>query len=707
MSSERPPLPPLPLVAGVASFLTLMVAAPGDVWLRDAGQLGAASWSLGVAHPTGFPLVMVAGRLASLLPLGSLAWRMGLVSAACAACAIGLAVSVALALLPRQVGWVARAVVAGAVAAVLLASPTWWLHATVLEVYAPTALVIAGGVRLLVAHVEAPSRRTAALLGLLAGLSVGVHVTGPLCLAVVWVALLAGRPPREAGRVLLVAVPLALAGTLVLAYLPAAAAHDPWRNWGDPSTLARIIDHATGASIRAAFAGTIGSTHPLVLEANLLSYGEQLADGVGAALVLAAVGAVWLVVAGRRAVLGALLGIWLVDAAFTVLVNPMGIVDRQTGVPSLVVAAVLAGVGVGAVVRGAWRLVPRVREALPALLAGASVVAALWWAEVPEGLRPQPGWAELWGRAALAQVPPGGLVATATDDTSGVLTFLLGVEGARPDVAHLELAHLYDPGAIGHWRRLYGAVVPDEALDLARSADLRSTEVQRGVLGAIVAEAERRGTPVLWEPSERDLDVVVEPRLRGAWPLWPLVRDGDKLPYPVTDAQSAPLRWEALATPDAAARRLLALTARSAALIEVGRGRPVLATALLAGAATQAPDEPKVLSNLLTLRARAGALDEALSLARHLVRVAPAYAAGRLDLAGLLVATGSPDEAEEHAEAGLSLAAGSRQRARALVLLGRVALARGDATEAARNARLALEAAPGSEEAEALLREAR
>lgn len=722
-ANPRPPghswLPPAlasaPLLTGIASFIVLLVGTPGDVWFRDAGQLTAASWSLGVAHPTGFPAVMLVGRLATLLPFGSIAWRMGLVSAACAAGAIALAASTALALVPRQAGAALQALVAAA-AALLLANPTWWLHATAPEVYAPTALFILAGARLVVAALEPDAtRRPALLLALLTGLSLGAHITAPLSLAVAWVVLLATAArrhgPRATGRLLLTAAPLVLAGALVLAYLPAAAAHDPWRNWGDPSTLGRALAHATGASIREAFEGTIGATNPLVLRANLLGYGAQLADGLGAALALAAGGVWWLVAAGRRSVAAALLGMWITDTAFTVLVNPMGIVDRQTGVPSLAVAAVLAALGAGGLLVAAARVAPRVHRAVLAAAVATLVVAALATAPGPKDARPRGGWAELWGRATLAQVPPGGIVATSMDDTTGVLTCLLGVEGSRPDVAHLPLAHLYDAHEIAHWQRLYGArVIPDAALAVARDTEGPHLQAgaQRAVLEAILLEAAQAGTPVLWEPAFRDLDAVVAASMRPGWPLWPLTRNGARAPYPVTDAQAMPPRWEALTgtPPDGAARRLLALTARNAALVEIGRGRALIATSLLAGAATLAPDEPKVLSNLLTLRARAGALDEALSLARRLVEVAPSYGAGRLDLAGLLLATGAPEEAEEHALAGLSLSTRPRHKARALVLLGQVSLSRGEHEDAVRRAREALEAAPGYADAETLMRDA-
>lgn len=69
-------------VSGVASTLT---------YGGDCGELIAASYRLGIAHPTGYPLYCLLGRLfSSLLPLGEVAWRYNVLSALCGATAVGL-----------------------------------------------------------------------------------------------------------------------------------------------------------------------------------------------------------------------------------------------------------------------------------------------------------------------------------------------------------------------------------------------------------------------------------------------------------------------------------------------------------------------------------------------------------------------------------------------------------------------------------------
>src|SRR5262245_53907501 len=66
------------LVGGVY-FYTLAPSVMGG----DAGELVASVWRLNVAHPPGYPLYHLLGRLFCALPFGSVAWRMNLFSAAC------------------------------------------------------------------------------------------------------------------------------------------------------------------------------------------------------------------------------------------------------------------------------------------------------------------------------------------------------------------------------------------------------------------------------------------------------------------------------------------------------------------------------------------------------------------------------------------------------------------------------------------------
>ena len=59
-------------VFGLSLALYVATAAPGLTWRNDSadgGELAAAAWTLGVAHPTGYPTyVLLARGFAVLLP---------------------------------------------------------------------------------------------------------------------------------------------------------------------------------------------------------------------------------------------------------------------------------------------------------------------------------------------------------------------------------------------------------------------------------------------------------------------------------------------------------------------------------------------------------------------------------------------------------------------------------------------------------------
>ena len=86
----------LMLAAGL--FAIYAAGASPTIYVGDSGELVTAVHLLGIPHPTGYPLYVLLGKLWTLLvPFGSIAWRMSLFSAACAAAA-----SAALFLLARR-----------------------------------------------------------------------------------------------------------------------------------------------------------------------------------------------------------------------------------------------------------------------------------------------------------------------------------------------------------------------------------------------------------------------------------------------------------------------------------------------------------------------------------------------------------------------------------------------------------------------------
>ncbi len=56
-------------------------SAPPTIIFGDSGEISAAVASLGIAHPPGYPVYMLAGKLATLAFPGDLSWRIGLLSA--------------------------------------------------------------------------------------------------------------------------------------------------------------------------------------------------------------------------------------------------------------------------------------------------------------------------------------------------------------------------------------------------------------------------------------------------------------------------------------------------------------------------------------------------------------------------------------------------------------------------------------------------
>jgi hypothetical protein len=71
---------------GAAILAVYALGACLTVYVGDSGELVTAVHVLGIPHPTGYPLYVLLGKLWTLvLPYGSIAWRMSLFSAACAA----------------------------------------------------------------------------------------------------------------------------------------------------------------------------------------------------------------------------------------------------------------------------------------------------------------------------------------------------------------------------------------------------------------------------------------------------------------------------------------------------------------------------------------------------------------------------------------------------------------------------------------------
>ncbi len=212
-------------------------------WGHDGGDLISAARTLGIPHPPGYPTYTLMAWLAMHLPIGPFGYRVNLLSALCAACAVGLLCMTLQTLLSsRRDGWLPAAVAALA----LGLAPLAWSQAIIAEVYAP-ALCFASLSFFLV--IRWRSDGPDVLLWLAAfvlGLSLGVHPTLAFALLPALILLWPLRARWQCRRVLLPGIALFIAGLAVFAYLPLAASRQPPVNWGDPERWDRFFWVVTG-----------------------------------------------------------------------------------------------------------------------------------------------------------------------------------------------------------------------------------------------------------------------------------------------------------------------------------------------------------------------------------------------------------------------------------------------------------------------------
>ena len=124
------------LVFLLTLLLYLRTLVP-DIYVSDFVEFQYQPALLGLPHPNGFPFYMVLGWLGSHVPVGSVAWRMNVLSAVGGA----LAVAVTTAFAQR----LSRRASVGLLAGGLLAlSPTFWYYSLAAERYTLNIALLAG-----------------------------------------------------------------------------------------------------------------------------------------------------------------------------------------------------------------------------------------------------------------------------------------------------------------------------------------------------------------------------------------------------------------------------------------------------------------------------------------------------------------------------------------------------------------------------------
>lgn len=362
--------------------LYIATGSPTITWNHngaDSGELAAAALSLGIPHPPGYPTWVLLAHLAmKLLPGADPAARLVLLSALAAAASCVLVTLVAINLspsfrTPSIPPHLSRPITGVAAGLFLGVSPLFWSQATIVEVYALNALLIAALLLLLVHwhRAEQKPRWLLPTVGLLIGIGAGVHAT--ILLMIPAIAILTWK--RVSVTTAMASFAALALGLSVFLLLPLYARGDPPVSWGEASTLDGFIWLVTGTPYQGLlFSLGIDEMVPRAVDMVAL-LARQLGGG---GWLLAAWGATGLWRKDRRL----LIAFSAIFATFSGYAFVYGTGDSLVYfIPALIVAAITVGYGLARivdesyeVVRGYWPMPVAIALALGPLL----TVAVAW-----------------------------------------------------------------------------------------------------------------------------------------------------------------------------------------------------------------------------------------------------------------------------------------------------------------------------------------
>jgi hypothetical protein len=435
---------------GLVSLLAYLLTLAPSVLPGDSGEFQFAAPLLGVAHPTGYPLYLLLGKLfISLVPLGDPASRMNLLSAVLAAAAVAATYLLARELTPRRT-------IAALGALTLAFSRTFWSQSVEAEVYALNSLFVAITLFLLLRATAQPVQGAATQprdTWLLAaagcyGLSLAHHRTiiliAPAIVAYLWLKR-RQLPPFSARRALRL-MSLLLLPMILYVYIPLRAPATPYfHQLLAPANELTVYDGSLTAFFQVfsgrGFQSELGFADlaaRLTLAWNLLVEQFTLAGvafGLVGALALLRRGvAQWLLlVLSLAGVLSFCLAYHIGDVA-----------DLFT--PIYVVFSILLALGAEAIALALSRAVSR-----PSLVTAFAALSLLLPANVlvnnlPLVDRSHDNTRQKWQVLLNQPIAPGAVLVTNDRDEMMPLYYLQFVEGQRTDLLGLFPLLLPDPG---------------------------------------------------------------------------------------------------------------------------------------------------------------------------------------------------------------------------------------------------------------------
>ena len=314
--------------------------------------------TLGIAHPTGYPLYTLLGKFFTLIPIGDAAYRVNLMAAFFAALTV-----VVIYFIVRMLTDDSLSALFASLAIVV--SPVFWSQAVIAEVYSLNAFFTALVVCLLLKWEAGRRQRPTASTSnaaaphhlLLAAFVYGLSLTHHrlmllLAPAMALFAWLTERRIFTDLRLVSRLIPLFLAPLLLYAYIPLRGLYTSSLDGTYQNTLSGFLHHVTASGYNVFVTG-----NPLAQSRPLSFYWQLLVSQFG--LVGVALGLVGLLASMRKPRPSTLLGVaFVLNAAFVLSYHVADI--EVFAIPAFLLYAIWMGIGMDLMLNLVTRLAERV-----------------------------------------------------------------------------------------------------------------------------------------------------------------------------------------------------------------------------------------------------------------------------------------------------------------------------------------------------------
>jgi len=241
--------PAIALLLFFSTFILHLSSICPTMYWRDATEFQTVAFQLGIAHPAGSPLYALVAKIFTFLPLGSIAFKVNLVSAFFGALLILLTfllITECLELIfPEKNNGVF--ILSGAIAAAFyIVSNSLWHNAIVAEVYTlQNCCIVLIAIFLVRSVTKQKKHRYLYLSAFLFGLSTGAHIIMILYIPALILFLVLFHRKSISLSLLGIIVMFVMLGASIYLYLPVRSSTNPYYDWGNPENAQNFLTHVT------------------------------------------------------------------------------------------------------------------------------------------------------------------------------------------------------------------------------------------------------------------------------------------------------------------------------------------------------------------------------------------------------------------------------------------------------------------------------